>query len=70
MPMGETVTDHDHEHHDDGDDDEIDGCAVDFEAHAVDELTASLLPLFPKGLDTPDLEQLAEGYNALGALDA
>ena len=65
MPMGETVTDHDHH-----DDDELDGCAIDFEEHAVDEETASLLPLFPQGLDTPDLEQLAAGYNELGALDA
>lgn len=52
------------------DDDFLDGCDIDFEAHAVDDETASLLPLFPDGADTPNLEQLAQGYRELGALDA
>lgn len=59
----------DPQHHD-HDDDELDGCDIDFEQHAVDDETASLLPLFPEGLDTPDLDQLAEDYRQLGALDA
>ena len=56
---------HDHDH-----DDELDGCDIDFQEFAVDHETASLLPLFPQGPDTPGLEQLAEGYRQLGALDA
>lgn len=32
------------------DDDFLDGCDLDFEASADDELTASLRPLFPDGV--------------------
>lgn len=52
------------------DDDQLDGCDIDFTEHAVDEETAALLPLFPDGPNTPDLEALAKGYRELGALDA
>lgn len=40
------------------DDDEIDGCELDFEQFAVDEETQELLPLFPDGIATP--EKVAE----------
>lgn len=31
------------------DDDQLDGCELDFAADAVDDNTAALLPLFPTG---------------------
>ena len=44
------------------DDDALDGCELDFTQDAVDDETAELLPLFPKGLDTPDLEAKASEW--------
>lgn len=46
-------------------DDEIDGCELDFAEHAVDDETAELLPLFPHGTDTPDLEAKAAAWREL-----
>lgn len=51
----------------DPDDDQLDGCEVDFAAHAVDDDTAAMLPLFPYGADTPDLDaRAAEWREVLG----
>lgn len=47
------------------DDDELDGCDIDFAAEAVDDETAELLPLFPQGTDTPDLEAKAAEWEAV-----
>lgn len=44
------------------DDDDLDGCDTDFTDGAVDDETASLLPLFPQGADTPDLEAKAQEW--------
>lgn len=35
------------------DDDDLDGCELDFKLDAVDEETADLLPLFPDGVADP-----------------
>lgn len=43
-------------------DDELDGCELDFAEHAVDDETVGLLPLFPQGENTPDLEARAEEW--------
>ena len=53
------------------DDDHLDGCdhviaSEDYD----DDATAELRVLFPQGTDTPDLEETAEVYRALGAVDA
>lgn len=39
--------------------DYLDGCELDFAEDAVDDDTAALLPLFPQGEDTPNLEAKA-----------
>lgn len=41
------------------DDDDLDGCELDFAGVAVSDEEAELLPLFPQGADTPDLEAKA-----------
>ena len=47
--------------------DDLDGCAIDFAAEAVDDDTAALLPLFPQGQNTPDLAaKAAEWREVLG----
>lgn len=49
------------------DHDDLDGCELDFAEDAVDDDTAALLPLFPQGADTPDLEaKAAEWRQVLG----
>ena len=53
----------------DHDDDHLDGCDLDFTEDPDDDETAELRDLFPQGLDTPDLEEQAALYKALGALD-
>lgn len=49
------------------DDDQIDGCALDFAEAPDDELTASLRSLFPDGKKDPKKEAL---YKELAKLDA
>lgn len=46
--------------------DDVDGCGLDFAADAVDDETASLLPLFPDSV--PD-DARAQGWRDLGALE-
>lgn len=49
------------------DDDDLDACDIDFAAEAVTDEEAELLPLFPQGADTPDLEaRAAEWREVLG----
>lgn len=42
--------------------DDLDGCELDFAEAAVDDDTAELLPLFPLGTDTPELEAKADEW--------
>ncbi|MDP1793193.1 MAG: hypothetical protein Q8K63_03560 [Acidimicrobiales bacterium] len=52
-------------------DDELDGCALDFEPDSIDDETADLFPLFPLGPDTPGLQaKAAEWREVLGGSDA
>lgn len=53
----------------DEDDDHLGGCELSPD-EIEDEETAELRQLFPEGADTPGLGELADAYNALGALDA
>lgn len=48
-------------------DDDLDGCEIDFTADPDDDETASLRAIFPQGADT-DPEQAAETIAALEAL--
>lgn len=47
------------------DDDLLDGCALDFSEDPDDDETAELRPLFPQGLDTPNLDQKAQEWQQL-----
>lgn len=47
------------------DDDMLDGCELDFTEDAVDDETAALLPLFPQGVDTPNLEAKADEWRGV-----
>lgn len=47
------------------DDDELDGCELDFTVDPDDDETAELRPLFPQGLETPDLEAKAQEWRAV-----
>ncbi len=49
------------------DDDEIDGCEIDFTEHAVDDEVAELLALFP---DSVADEDLARQYRELAEAEA
>lgn len=43
-------------------DDMLDGCELDFTDDPDDDETAQLRPLFPEGLDTPNLDQKAQEW--------
>ena len=46
-------------------DDELDGCDIDFEPDSITDEEAELLPLFPEGTDTSDLEAKRAEWEAL-----
>lgn len=62
------MTDHQHDT-DEQDDDLLEGCQLE-EHELEDEETSDLRALFPDGLDTPDLDTVAQGYRDLAVLDA
>lgn len=47
------------------DDDTLEACDIDFAEHAVSDEEVALLPLFPQGLNTPNLEEKAAEWRAL-----
>lgn len=49
----------------DDDDDFLDGCDLPFDIDPDDDETSELRPLFPQGLDTPNLELVAALWRAV-----